>query len=318
MDEVALASKPGQGRGAQLKCIVILSTKCAGSSALQRRLTALADIRHVRVTRHNEQETLYWTKAASVLGLPQVDLPHSKVPIPGDRAKAGLIELLTQNVPDYAPPSDDQALVFDGWQRLCETYAPVFVEKSPHHLHQWSALELMLQCRERMPEIDFLFIALIRNPLSVLYSMWQQWRIMPEEMEPHWRMAYDNLHRLTPLLASDLLTIRYEDLVRDDALLDPVREFAGAMGAQHGGTGNDRGFHARSIEKWRADRWFGYQLDPRTIEVAEAFGYAPADLVNERNWAWPVYKRVAGGGRGALRKLLPKSSRRRIRQALSR
>src|SRR5262245_11548349 len=115
------------------RCIVILSTKSAGSSAVQTLLCQFGGARHVQHTRHGEQETLYWTKAASVLGLPQVKLPDSEVPIPRRRAERELRAFLAQNAPGFSIPADPESMIFHGWHELCLRHAPVFVEKSPHH-----------------------------------------------------------------------------------------------------------------------------------------------------------------------------------------
>jgi len=50
-------------------CIAILSEKSSGSSVLQRLIASFARRKTREATRHNEDETLYWTKAASILRL---------------------------------------------------------------------------------------------------------------------------------------------------------------------------------------------------------------------------------------------------------
>ena len=150
------------------------SSKSSGSSALQNLLAKLPQVDHISKTRHFEYETLYWTKAASVLRLPQVDMLDSEVPISKERARLDLINLLCDNLESYTPPSDNDELIFGGWKLLCQNYSPVFLEKSPHHLHQWSALELINECIERIPEVDFLIVGLVRNPMAILYSAWDR------------------------------------------------------------------------------------------------------------------------------------------------
>ncbi len=68
------------------QCIIILSIKSSGSSACQNLLSKFSQVSYVPKTRHFENETLYWTKAASVLGLPQVDMIDSEVPISKEKA----------------------------------------------------------------------------------------------------------------------------------------------------------------------------------------------------------------------------------------
>src|SRR5688572_10490344 len=103
---------------ARPRCMQILSSKSSGSSALQALLCSFGNGRHVSHTRHGEFETLYWTKAASVLGLPQVRLPDSEVPIPPDSALRDLRTFLSQNVPGIDLPADHSQLIFDGWREL--------------------------------------------------------------------------------------------------------------------------------------------------------------------------------------------------------
>ena len=69
------------------KCIIILSTKSSGSSVLLRLLTQDGYGQHISKTRHGENETLYWVKAAAILGLPQVNMHDSEIPIRSSRAK---------------------------------------------------------------------------------------------------------------------------------------------------------------------------------------------------------------------------------------
>lgn len=129
-----------------MKCIIILSEKSSGSSVFHRILADTPGVNTARWTRHQEMETLYWTKAASVLDRPQVKMHQSEVPIERNRARRELIEFLHRNLDHYAPPDDDQDLILDGWRDLCRQRGPIYCEKSPHHLVQWSNLELILEC----------------------------------------------------------------------------------------------------------------------------------------------------------------------------
>lgn len=269
------------------KCIIVLSDKASGSSALQNLLAMVAEVHHVDATRHEQHETLYWTKAASVLGLPQVDLAGSEVPIPARQARLDLETLLADNLGDRRfDGADPDALVFEGWRALCERFAPVFLEKSPHHLHQQSALELIGQARTRLPDIEFLVVGLVRNPLDTLYSAWRQWRTPPEVAERQWGGAYRNLLALRERDPS-VVIVRYEDMVVDPSVLAPVLEFAGAA------TMPDTGYlHSGSVGRWRDDRRFGHVLSPSTVEVAHAYGYGADELRNTTHALWPVYRRV--------------------------
>ncbi len=69
------------------KCIILLSEKSSGSSAIQNLLANYTKISHLANTRHYENESLYWVKASSVLGLKQNNMIASEVPIDMETAK---------------------------------------------------------------------------------------------------------------------------------------------------------------------------------------------------------------------------------------
>lgn len=278
------------------KCILILSEKSSGSSALQNLLTRFTELKYLAKTRHDEHETLYWVKAASVLGRPQIDMLDSEVPIAPDRARADLRSLLVDNLDHPNLPDSDALLVFDGWRQLCFSHLPVFVEKSPHHLCQWSALELILEAMERLPDVDFFVIGLIRNPMDTLYSQFRRWGTPPEQLQYQWGVAYRNLLKLENLLTERLLIIRYEDMVSSISHLRPALDFCGAKHCEI----EERFLHNRSVGKYRTDKRFGFRLSREIAEVAEAFGYVRSDVFNEPRWLWPVYRRAARLGHKTL------------------
>lgn len=270
------------------KCIVILSDKSSGSSALQYRIEKFPDVKLISKTRHSEKETLFWTKAASILDLPQVKILDSEVPISKENALEDLNRLLLDNLPglEFHPKNHDE-LIFGGWERLCHQFTPVFLEKSPHHLHQLSALELLQKCTERLDNIDFLFIGLIRNPMDTLYSQWRRWKAIPEKTQYQWKRAYENLLRFRDLVEDKLIIIRYEDLIDDNALLEKISEFV-----EQPYNREDRHFHSRSLQKWSKDPFFGFQLSPQVRNLAVKFGYRQEDMMNSRKWMWPVYRAI--------------------------
>jgi len=275
-----------QGRN---KCVVVLSTKSSGSSAIQRLLAALSCSRRVRYTRHGENETLYWTKAASALGLPQIKMLDSEVPIAPRRARRELLTFLRENTGESRGTPDPRQWVFDGWERLCETHRPVFLEKSPHHLVQWSALELMLDCDKTLSSTEFLYVGLVRNPMDALYSAWSRWRTFPEYAQFEWQLAYRNLDRLRARLGERLVTVRYEDIVKDLASLAPVIEF---VGARQEDLPRDL-LHARSVNKRRNDPRYGFRLAPSVRELASTFGYEAGELEHREVPGWERYRNRA-------------------------
>lgn len=267
-------------------CVVILSTKSAGSSALQNLISRSTDARHVELTRHVQHETLYWTKAASILGRKQTRIPGSEVPIPRRKALIDLRFLLEANLPGFRVPSDPEELIFEGWRRLCLRYNPLFVEKSPHHIHQWAALELMIEAAHRLPEIDFRFVGLVRNPMDVLYSMWRRWRADPRTHQHSWRQAHENLRRFEQELAGRLLVVRYEDLAASGDAARRLVEFLGRPLSPEA-----QGYiHTRSLQLWKDDRSFGFQLDGAVEELAATFGYTSDDLSNQSTPFWEIHR----------------------------
>lgn len=268
------------------KNIIILSEKSSGSSACQRLLANHVNIRHVTQTRHFEYETLYWTKAASVLGLPQMKMVNSEVPIPAERARRELVTLLQNNLDNFEPPEDDETLIMEGWRQLCRHHAPVFLEKSPHHLCQWSALELIQAAMTDLKDVDVLLVGVIRNPLANIYSQYRRWGSSPALVEAQWQVAYRNLLRLKSLLGDRLVIMRYEDMVSSPRTLQPVLSFCGV---DVSGIDSDL-LHGQSIHRWRRARYFGFSLSPETVKLAMEYGYQQKELMNGSYPLWPVVR----------------------------
>ncbi len=273
------------------KCVIILSTKSSGSTALQQFLASSSGARTVRHTRHFESETLYWTKAASVLGLPQLSMPDSEVPLPPGRARRELVAFLNANISGYRAPESDDELVFGGWAQLCRAHAPALLEKSPHHLYQRSALELLLESFRRTPELEVRVLGLVRHPMSAIYSAWRRWRTLPEVQEQVWLTSYRNLPTLQEPLGDRFSIIRYEDFVTEPAVLGPTLEFLKVPASSAG----LRNLHSASLERWRQDPHFGFRPSAELVALAETFGYDPDSLTNRSRPLWPVRKHVLRG-----------------------
>ncbi|MGH7965949.1 MAG: sulfotransferase [Candidatus Binatia bacterium] len=266
------------------KCIIILSEKSSGSSAIQNLLAQSSRIQHIGKSRHFENETLYWTKAASVFRRPQLSMVDSNVPFQPERARAEMVALLNDNLADYSAPSDDRELVFGGWGLLCKRYSPIFIEKSPHHLCQWSALELIMECINELDYVEFLLVGLIRHPLDTLYSQFKRWRTRPEDAERQWIIAYQNLLRLRGIMGNRLVVVRYEDMVSSVVCLRQILGFCDIT--EHD---IDNGYlHRRALQRWRADPVFGFVLSDDASQLAEQYGYQGADLRNEPYRLWPI------------------------------
>ena len=268
------------------KCIIILSEKSSGSSACQNLLTKFPEIRHVSKTSYFESETLYWTLAASVLGRPQTKMVDSKVPFERDTARTALVALLKDNLDEFIPPDSDHELILDGWRFLCKKYSPIFLEKSPHHLCQWSALELIVDCMRELAEVDFLLIGLVRNPLDTIYSQDNRWRSLPEKVQEQWITAYQNLLRLKDIIGNQLVIVRYEDMVSSYQCLEPVFKFCDVAAEN----ADPAYLHLNSSQKWRRDPLFGFSLSGEAVELAEKYGYKQSELINETSSFSPVVR----------------------------
>lgn len=219
--------------------------------------------------------------------MPQENLLDSEVPLGREKAKTDLITLLKENLPLYTKPENDEDLIFSGFYELCQKYGPIFIEKSPHHLHQWAALELMLEARTRIPEVDFLFIGLIRNPMATLYSAWNRRKNVPENHQYEWVTAYTNLLKFKEKARNSLHVIRYEDMAQNIGALKKMFSFIGIPLPKD----INQYFHGSSIDKWQRDTNFGFQLADKAVELAGQYGYEPNILANNTNLLWP-YKRA--------------------------
>jgi hypothetical protein len=284
-----------------ITCVMLLSDKSSGSTALQNELAKQPDVNLVERTIHNENETLYWNKAAAVLGLPQVTIMDSDdLPITQNKARREIVEFLKANLGTFNPPSDDEQLVFEGWHRLCRRYGPVFLEKSPHHLHYWSALKLMAECERRCSDIKFRYIGLVRNPMATLYSMWIRWRTVPEKRQYQWLRAYRNLLQFRLLISNRLRVFKYEELVNGQTTIKCLCAFAGIQWMP----GMGSGLRTSSVQKWRCDKMFGFTPSGDVISFAQELGYSDAELSSHKRIGWPIYRevtKVAYRGAGLLR-----------------
>jgi hypothetical protein len=266
-------------------CVFILSDKSSGSSILQRELLKSSEVSAVEYTRHSENETLFWSKAVASLGLPQQDIYLSEIPIPQREAIEDLKIFLRTNLGKENYDLTTKAGVFSAWRDLCEHYAPVFIDKTPHYLHCMSVLDLIVEADEALP-INFYFIALIRNPMDVLYSSWSRWNANPKIAQYEWARAYKNLLKLKEKMGDRVKIFRYEELV-DGHSFEQIRNYIGL--GEIKGFGGD--YHSNALRKWMTNKNYGFQLSPKVIKLAELFGYTESDFRNKPVAIWPFYRR---------------------------
>jgi len=97
------------------------------------------------------------------------------------------------------------------------------------------------------------------------------------------------LLRLRDIVGSQLVIVRYEDMVSSLKYLEPVLSFCGVTA-----TADDEDYlHRKSLHKWKNDRLFGFALSSDTIELAEKYGYQKGELINESHLLWPVFSRLS-------------------------
>ena len=264
------------------RCIFILSMKSCGSSVLQKHISRIAGAKLMAKTQHFENETLYWVKAAAVLGIPQVPMENSRVPISMPRAERLLRRMVSNNAPDYSGELETEADMFSAWSSLVRAGGGNFVEKSPHHLYQPKVVELMERYADQERSFDVRFIGLVRNPTDMLYSSWRRFGVLPEREERHWIRSYKLLrsfHERRPELVS---IVRYEDLVEGKVDLSKMLGVERIKGSNAG-----KGvFHSASIRKWLSDSRFGYTPSAEALELAKAYGYTEEEVVNPSGGPW--------------------------------
>ena len=268
--------------------IVILSAKCSGSTALHRALERSPAIRSGVVTEHEELETLYWTKAASILGRPQDPMVESVVPYPADVAHRSLDRFLVANGVTGLTDRPDEDELIERWIELRRLHEPCFVEKSPHHLRQVAALELLAEAIRRDEGCRYLVIGVIRNPLDVVYSAWRRFRYRPEEYQWEWKATYENIEVASRLYGDDFVSLRYEDLVTIRTGL--FRRVAALVDVPWSTWSDDRGgLHGGSLRRWATDPAFGFSLHPDVVAAARSFGYGDDELrTPQASRLWPA------------------------------
>lgn len=248
---------------------------------LQDELCKHSGIRHVDYSPHTYFETHHWLKASVMLNRPDALYSGFKQYAgygSRENARTYLIDTLKGNMPDYAPPANDEELIFEGWEALCKTFAqPVFFEKSPQILAEWCALSLLLDWADRT-DMDVKVIGLVRNPLAVQYSAHELFSSDAERRQFGWLNIQRNLLSVQAMLPQEMFKlVRYEDVIADpkQSFAD-LCDFIGLEYEEEIGTS----VHSSSKEKWMANENYTLQLDPSVKQIAKTFGYQDLELVN--------------------------------------
>lgn len=261
--------------------VILLSDKRSGSTMFENEICRHPDINHVVYTPHSYNETHYWLMAAILLKMPRHLFSGHQPPKsygPRTTTRRYLIDCIRGNVPDFVIPESDEALVFKGWDALCNKFArPVFFEKSPQHPHHWAALELMMKWAQKS-EFKVRFIGLVRNPMAVMYSAYNLFSTDPEERQFGWASCYRNLLAMREIVGRESFhMVSYEDLIaHPKQVFGDVCDY---LRLEHCETIGDK-VHAESLVKWRDDPYFTLQLDESVKRLARHFGYHENDFYN--------------------------------------
>jgi hypothetical protein len=287
---------------AQLKqrrtIFIVLSSKGAGSSALHNYLNANFGIKYIPHSSHFAHETLYWTKTASILGLKQESMYHSEVPISYKKSVTGMQDFLDRNhVQASVSHTTEKEEFFELFFRLCDNTGFPVVEKSPHHLFNFSNIQLILEFKRYIADrANVVLIGLVRNPIDTVYSAWCRWRYNCHDFEQEWVSSYRNLHELVQL-KEPVEIFRYEDLSKSTAELDSFIVDTCGIEKQS----ESFHFHDKSVQKWKRDGLFEYAPSPEAQAIAGDFGYTPEELRDERDPSfWWTMKEVVNGLRFKL------------------
>ena len=271
---------------AKIDVIYILSEKSSGSSFLFRSLKDALNIKTYPKTIHFESETLYWTKAASLLDKPQLNMLASAVPYSKDRARKEIKEFLASNLSHDIKFESDEDMVFRGWFELVRKFGPVFIEKSPHHLLQWSALQLMLEFEKRyQSKINFHYICLIRNPKDVFLSQFRRWNVDLELLENQWLINYMNWNRFEHQYSgSNKYLVRYEDFTKDSSSFLTTFSERLSLSCQLYKTEK-----VRNSKASKKSNIFGFPFSSSTVALAKEFGYSNDELIHVPSMKWTLY-----------------------------
>jgi hypothetical protein len=261
--------------------LILLSDKRSGSTMFQEELCRHTGVQTVGYSPHTYLESHWWLMGAVLLDRPG-PLYISGKPYEGYGGKRNvrtyMLDILEKCVPEFRAPTEDRALVFDGWEALCRTYAkPVFFEKSPQFVAQWAALSLMLEWIERT-DFAVKVVGLVRNPHGVMYSANELFGTDPSHRQFAWLAGCRNMLSLGQMLPEgDYMRVRYEDLVADPvAGFQRIARFVGVDPDPACGSGT----HAGSSEKWKNDSRYTLDLDPAVSQMARHLGYAETELRN--------------------------------------
>lgn len=262
-----------------MKYIVILSSKSSGSTALQNYLKNNFGYKTINATIHKEEETLYWTKVATVLKRPQEKMYRSSVPYSIEDSIEQLNWFFRNNgLPNISCNEATTEKQFQEFYfKLLEKMGSKVVEKSPHHLYNASNLELIKNFYDRYKHrIEFVILGLVRHPQAVMMSGWNRWGYQPKYFQSEWIRSYENLLDFQQILNINI--IKYENLINGSVDLEKIineklisQSFV---------------FKKSSLNKWENNPLYGFRLSDEGITVAKKYDYNSFNTKSSLKWYW--------------------------------
>ena len=269
----------------KLNIVYILSEKSSGSSFLFRSLADALNIKDYPETQHFESETLYWTKAASILEMPQLKMLASSVPYSKERANSDLIKFLERNLGSLPPYTNDKELIFRGWYEIIQKFGPVFIEKSPHHLMQQSVLQLMKEFEHEYADLlNCHYVCIVRNPKDVFLSQFRRWNVALDTLENQWLVNYMNWFNFSKDQVERCRLIKYEDLVSDQAEI--VRAICEDLGVESKFVQKEK---SRKSKASKQSSFFGHTFSDSIFQLASMLGYSKHEIEGQANLKWTAY-----------------------------
>jgi hypothetical protein len=147
---------------------------------------------------------------------------------------------------------------------------------------------LILQAQRELKDVDFLILGLVRNPLDTIYSYFERWKSIPALVEKQWMVSYQNLLSFRDKLPEKTKILRYEDMVSQPKVMEPILQFCGVSLKEEARSY----FHTRSVQKWKTDRWFGFALSQECCQLAMRYGYQEEELESQGKFWAPVYHQL--------------------------
>ena len=259
-----------------IKEIILLSDKSSGSTVFQYELLNHSEISPVDFTTHNDNETLFWLKAAVILKKPKTLFFENKYPFPRSYALNSLKNFIKRNtnLSDFKLHNEND--IHHCWRALnVRKKTSIFFEKSPHHLNHLASVYMILDYANKFK--DVFIIGLVRDPRSVINSTVNRWFTNPNIRQYKWLKSYENLIIFENLYVNEnYIRLKYEDLVK--APETKLREIVLELGLKWEDTLGNL-LHGKSEKKWKRDN-FNFIFNYSVILLSDYFGY---DLENQKN-----------------------------------